>query len=59
MITYCFQQQIKLLISYQIDHSDDSIFGKIISLNLKDFSFKFYSKGHRNIQGLYMIMKSY
>tara|TARA_B100001057_G_scaffold46345_1_gene41295 strand:- start:4725 stop:6008 length:1284 start_codon:yes stop_codon:yes gene_type:complete len=33
--------------------SDDSIFGKIISLNLRDFSFEFYSKGHRNIQGLY------
>ena len=33
--------------------SDDSIFGKIISLNLEDFTYSFYSKGHRNIQGLY------
>ena len=32
---------------------DDSIFGKIISLNLNDFSYSIYSKGHRNIQGLY------
>ncbi len=33
--------------------NDDSIFGKIISLNLKDYSYLNYSKGHRNIQGLY------
>ena len=32
---------------------DDSIFGKIISINLYDNSFSIYSKGHRNIQGLY------
>ena len=33
--------------------SDKSIFGKIISLNLNDNSYSIYSKGHRNIQGLY------
>ena len=33
--------------------SNESIFGKIISINLDDNSFSIYSKGHRNIQGLY------
>ena len=32
---------------------DDSIFGKIISINMNDNTFLIYSKGHRNIQGLY------
>ena len=32
---------------------DDSIFGKILALNLIDNSFTIYSKGHRNIQGLF------
>ncbi len=32
---------------------DDSIFGKIISINMNDNTFSIYSKGHRNIQGLY------
>ena len=32
---------------------DDSIFGKIISINMNDNPFLIYSKGHRNIQGLY------
>lgn len=33
---------------------DNSIYGKIISVNEKDNSFKILSKGHRNILGLYV-----
>jgi hypothetical protein len=32
---------------------NDSIFGKIMSINLDNNSFSIYTKGHRNIQGLY------
>jgi hypothetical protein len=34
--------------------NDDSIFGKVISINLDDNKSLIYSKGHRNIQGLYI-----
>ncbi len=33
---------------------DNSIYGKIIAVNEKDNSFKIFSKGHRNILGLYV-----
>lgn len=35
--------------------NDDSIFGKIISINVIDKSYKLLSKGHRNIQGINFI----
>lgn len=34
--------------------NDDSIFGKIISIDLENNKSSIYSKGHRNIQGLYI-----
>ena len=39
-----------------LSQNDDSIFGKIILVNSKDY--KVISKGHRNVQGLYLSNKN-
>jgi len=35
--------------------NDDSIYGKIISINLNNYDYSIFSKGHRNILGLYSL----
>ncbi|OUX54354.1 MAG: hypothetical protein CBE47_01220 [Pelagibacteraceae bacterium TMED287] len=35
--------------------NDNSIFGKILFINLENNNFQIFSKGHRNIQGLYSL----
>ena len=43
----------KNLASDSKPQNEKSIYGKIISINVKDFSHSIFSKGHRNILGLY------
>ena len=43
----------------EIAQQDNSIYGKIIKLNLMDNSYEIYSKGHRNPQGLIITKTGY
>ena len=38
---------------------DNSVFGKVIEINLEDNSFRIFSKGHRNPQGLMVTKDNY
>ena len=43
----------------EIAQQDDTIYGKIIKLDLVDNSYEIYSKGHRNPQGLLITKEGY
>ena len=40
--------------NFKLPQEDSSIFGKILFINLKNKNYNIFSKGHRNIQGLFV-----